>query len=148
MSLALWMLLGFAFWTLLLMVIGIGVYRWTMIFRGAAELTSFPGDVPHGSVAYRRLVRAHANCLENLPVFAVIVLVGAITGLHPAGTDALAALTMGARIVQSSVHMLFPERNATVAVRFSFFLVQAAAMLAMGALLAHAAGPAPLHGRP
>jgi len=103
-SLAFWMLLGFVTWTLLLMVIGIGVYRWTMIFRGAAELTSFPGDVPHGSVAYRRLVRAHANCLENLPVFAVIVLVGAVTGLHPAGTDALAATTMGALLAHAAVH--------------------------------------------
>jgi len=138
-SLALWMLLGFATWTLLVMTIVIGAYRWALIFRGAAELTSFPGDVPHGGVAYRRAVRAHANCLENLPVFAVIVLVGAITGLHPAGTDALAATTLGARIVQSSVHMLFPERNATVAVRFSFFLAQVVAMLAMAALLAHAA---------
>lgn len=142
-NLALWMLLAFATWTLLLMVIGVGAYRWAMIFRGAAELTSFPGDVPHGSVAYRRVVRAHANCLENLPVFAVIVLVGAVTGLHPAGTDTLAAMTMGARIVQSSVHMLFPERNATVAVRFSFFLAQAVAMLVMVALLARAAVHAP-----
>jgi len=147
-SLALWMLLGFATWTLLVMTIGVGVYRWALIFRGAAELTSFPGDVPHGSVAYRRVVRAHANCLENLPVFAVIVLVGAVTGLQPAGTDALAATTMGARVVQSLVHMLFPERNATVAVRFSFFLAQVAAMMAMLALLAHAAVHAPLHGGP
>ena len=139
MSLALWMLLGFATWTLLVMTIIIGAYRWGLIFRGAAELTSFPGDVPHGGVAYRRAVRAHANCLENLPVFAVIVLVGAVTGLHPTGTDALAATIMGARIVQSSVHMLFPERNATVAVRFSFFLAQVVAMLARAALLAHAA---------
>jgi uncharacterized MAPEG superfamily protein len=69
------------------------------------------------------VVRAHANCLENLPVFTVIVLVGAVTGLHPADTATLAAATMGARIVQSSVHVLFPERNATVAVRFSFFLL-------------------------
>jgi uncharacterized MAPEG superfamily protein len=139
------MLLGFATWTLLVMSIGIGVYRWAMILRGAAELTSFPGDVPHGSVAYRRVVRAHANCLENLPVFAVIVLVGAVTGLHPAGTDVLAAMTMGARIVQSSVHMLFPEQNATVAVRFSFFLAQVVAMILLVALLAQAAVHAPLH---
>src|SRR5215469_13603605 len=140
------MLFGFATWTLFVMVAGIGVYRWLLIFRGVAELTSFPGDVPHGSVAYRRAVRAHANCLENLPVFAVIVLVGAVTGLHPAGTDALAVTTLGARIVQSSVHMLFPEQKATVAVRFSFFLAQVAAMLLMGVLLAHAAVHAPLRG--
>ena len=140
------MLFGFATWTLFVMIIGIGVYRWAMILRGVAELTSFPGDVPHGSVAYRRAVRAHANCLENLPVFAVVVLVGAVTGLHPAGTDALAVTTLGARIVQSSVHMLFPEQKATVAVRFSFFLAQVAAMLLMGVLLAHAAVHAPLRG--
>lgn len=139
MSLALWMLLAFATWTLLVLAIGVGVYRWALIFRGVAELTSFPGDVPHGSVAYRRIVRAHANCVENLPVFAVIVLIGAVTGLHPAGTDALAATTMAARLAQSSVHMLFPERNATVGVRFSFFMVQVVAMLAMGALLGDAA---------
>jgi uncharacterized MAPEG superfamily protein len=140
------MLLAFATWTLLLMTIGVGVYRWVLILLGAAELTSFPGDTPHGHVAYRRVVRAHANCLENLPVFAVIVLVGAVTGLHPAGTDALAAMTMGARIVQSSVHMLFREQNTTVAVRFSFFLVQVAAMIVMSALLAQAAVHAPLLG--
>jgi hypothetical protein len=74
MSLPLWMLLGFAGWTLLVLLAGVGVRRWLLIFSGQASLTSFPGDTPHGSPAYRRATRAHANCVENLPVFAAIVL--------------------------------------------------------------------------
>jgi uncharacterized MAPEG superfamily protein len=79
------------------------------------------------------------NCLENLPVFAAIVLVGSVTGLNSPGMDALAVMTMGARVAQMSVHMLLSERNATIAVRFAFFLVQVLAMSSMGFLLARAA---------
>jgi hypothetical protein len=43
---------------------------------------------------------------------------------------------MGARLVQSSVHMLFVERSTTVAVRFSFFLVQYVAIAWMGVSVA------------
>lgn len=139
MSLSLWMVLCFAGWTVLVLIVGVGVRRWTSILLGKADLTCFPGDVPHGSAPYRRAVRAHANCLETMPVFAAIVLVGAVTGLNPPGMDALAVTTMGARVAQTSVHMLFPERNATIAVRFSFFLLQIVAMVVMGVLLAHSA---------
>jgi len=51
---------------------------------------------------------------------------------------ALAVAVLAARIVQSSIHMLLPETNTTVALRFSFFFIQIAAMIAMGILLATA----------
>jgi hypothetical protein len=38
---------------------------------------------------------------------------------------------MAARIAQSSVHMALPETNATVGLRFSFFLIQIVTMIAM-----------------
>jgi len=135
MTLSLWMLLGFAGWTLLIMVVGVGTYRWLLIFRGEAALTSFPGDVAHGSTAYRRITRAHANCIENLPVFAVIVLVAAVARINPPPMDALAAATLAARIAQSSIHMALPESNVTVALRFTCFLIQVFTMGAMGWLL-------------
>jgi uncharacterized MAPEG superfamily protein len=135
MSLSLWMLLGFAAWTLLIMVVGVGTHRWRLIFKGEAALTSFPGDVAHGSPAYRRITRAHANCIENLPVFAVIVLVASVAQINPPPMGSLAAVTLVARIAQSSIHMFLPESNATVAVRFTFFLVQVFTMSAMGYLL-------------
>ena len=139
MSLSLWMVLAFTGWTMLVLIVGVGVRRWTSVLRGEADLTSFPADVAHGSVPYRRAMRAHANCLENLPVFTAIVMVSAVTGLNPPGMDALAVTTMGARIAQTSVHMLLPERNATIAVRFAFFFLQIIAMSVMGLLLARSA---------
>jgi uncharacterized MAPEG superfamily protein len=135
MSLSLWMLLAFAGWTLLTLLAGVGVRRWLLILQGQAALTSFPGDAPHGSPAYRRATRAHANCLESLPVFGAIVLVAAVLGLRSRALDVLAVVTMVARIAQTLVHMLLPERNATVAVRFAFFLCQLVAMVAMGVLI-------------
>ena len=135
MTLPLWMLLGFAGWTLLIMVVGVGTYRWLLIVKGEAALTSFPGDVAHGSPTYRRIIRAHANCIENLPVFAVIVLVAAIAQINPPPMGGLAATTLAARIAQSSIHMALPESNATIAVRFTCLLVQLFAKSAMAYLL-------------
>jgi uncharacterized MAPEG superfamily protein len=139
MSIPLWTLLGFAGWTIAILMFGIGVRRWTLIFSGRAALTSFPGDMPHGSTAYRRAVRAHANCVENLPVYAVLVLLSAVTNIVAPIMDVLALTVIGSRIAQSLVHMLFKETNTTVAVRFGFFFVQLLAMTAMGAVIAIAA---------
>ena len=136
MSLSLWMLLAFAGWTLLVLLLGVGVYRWTLIFSGRAVLTSFPGDTPHGAPIYRRATRAHANCIENLPVFAAIILVASAAGLTPPHMGQLAVAVVVSRVIQTSIHVLFPESNLTVGFRFSFFTVQALAMIAMGALLA------------
>jgi uncharacterized MAPEG superfamily protein len=139
MTLSLWMLLGFAAWTLAVLMIGVGVYRWRLILTGEAALTSFPADAPHGSPAYRRAMRARANCVENLPVFAAIVLTAAVAHRHTASLDQLAVAILAARVAQSSVHMALPETNRTVAVRFSFFLSQVAAMIAMLVIVARAA---------
>lgn len=139
MTLSLWMLLAFAGWTLLTLLVGVGVRRWSLILTGKADLCSFPGDTPHGAEPYRRAVRAHANCVENLPVFAAVVLTAAAARLDPPGFGALAAATVAARVVQTSVHMLLPVSNPVVAARFTFFLVQVLAMIAMGVLVVLAA---------
>jgi uncharacterized MAPEG superfamily protein len=130
------MLLAFACWTLLVLLVGVGIRRWLLIFQGQAALTSFPGDTPHGSQAYRRAMRAHANCIENLPVFSAIVLVGAFAQRLTPTTDMLAIVFMAARVAQTSIHMALPETNATIAVRFSFFLIQIVAMIAMAVQIA------------
>ena len=139
MTLALWMLLAFAGWTVLILLIGVGIYRWSLILTGRAQLSSFPGDTPHGAEAYRRAVRAHANCIENLPVFAAIILTAAAAHLDPPNFGALAAVTVAARVAQSSIHMLLPVSNRMVAARFLFFLIQVMTMIAMGVLIVLAA---------
>src|SRR3954454_18501702 len=91
MSIPVWAVLAFATWTIAILMLGVGVYRWSLILAGKAELKSFPGDEPHGSPLYRRAVRAHANCVENLPVFAAIVLAEQAAGAHSSTLDILSA---------------------------------------------------------
>lgn len=141
MSTPLWVLLAFACWTLVVLMIGVGIRRWTLILTGQAQIADFPGDVAHGSTPYRRAVRAHANCVENLPVYGAIATVAFAAQATGPILDTLAIVVMAARVCQTFVHMAFAETNATVSVRFSFFLVQVVAMLWMAAEIArHAYG--------
>src|SRR5688500_4234378 len=71
---SLYSLLGFVVWTLLVVMGGIGLPRISAVLARRAPPKSFVEDVPHGSERYRRTMRAHANCVENLPVFAALVL--------------------------------------------------------------------------
>ena len=139
MSLSLWMLLGFAGWTVLVLVAGIGTRRLGLVFTGEAGMASFPADVPNGSSGYRRAMRAHANCVENLPIFGAVVLTANAVGLRSAEIDGLAVIVLSARVVQSLIHMGLTERDGTVTVRFTFFMIQLAAMIWMGALIVAAA---------
>jgi len=119
-----WMLLGFATWTALLLLFTIGIYRWSRIFTGRVPIRNFPADAAGGDEWYRRATRAHANCIENLPVFGAIVFalhVGKVTGTL---VDALALAVLFARIVQSLVHVCFVHTNTVASVRFGFFFVQ------------------------
>jgi uncharacterized MAPEG superfamily protein len=139
MSIPVWALLAFATWTMAILMLGVGVYRWSLILAGKAELKSFPGDEPHGSPLYRRAVRAHANCVENLPVFAAIVLAAQAAGVHSSMLDVLSAAAVAARVMQTSAH-LASGSNTAIAVRFTFLSVQLAAFVWMGALVVlHAA---------
>jgi uncharacterized MAPEG superfamily protein len=124
MTVPVWMLLGFAMWTLLLLLFTVGIYRWSRIFTGRVAIRNFPADAAGGEDWYRRATRAHANCIENLPVFGAIVF-----GLHAAGVsgtpvDALATTVLIARICQSLVHTCFVHSDAVASWRFGFYFVQ------------------------
>jgi uncharacterized MAPEG superfamily protein len=128
-------LLAFAVWTLLVLFGSVGVYRWSRILSGRARLTDFPADAPEGADWYKRAMRAHANCVENLPVFTALVVVVLATGSKSPLLDALAVAVVAARVCQSLVHVGLPQSQAVIAVRFSFFLVQALSMLAMAGVV-------------
>ncbi|HPG92982.1 MAG TPA: MAPEG family protein, partial [Dokdonella sp.] len=72
----------------------------------------------------QRLARAHANCLENLPIFAGLLLIAIATD-HIAITDPLAYLFIGARVFQSLVHLASVSSTA-VTIRFTAYSVQIA----------------------
>ena len=118
------MLLGFAGWTVALLASTIGIYRWALIFAGRAAVNGFPADAPEGADWYKRAMRAHANCIENLPVFAAIVIALHVSGAGGAAADFASIAILAARIMQSLVHVCLPQTSAVVTVRFSFLMVQ------------------------
>ena len=124
MSVPTWMLLGFATWTALLLLFTVGIYRWGRILNGTVAIRSFPADAAGGEEWYRRATRAHANCIENLPVFGVIVFGLYVSHVGGPLVDALATTILIARICQSLVHVCFVHTNTVASVRFAFFFVQ------------------------
>jgi uncharacterized MAPEG superfamily protein len=122
-------LLGFALWTLLLLMFTVGVYRWRLIFSGGAEIHTFAADAPTGADWYRRATRAHVNCVENLPVFGSIVLVLSLVGVKGQLVDVLCCVVLAARVCQTSVHVGFVQTARAVSIRFSFFTLQLVSML-------------------
>jgi len=136
MTTPLWVFLAFAMWTIAVLLVGIGIRRWTLIFTGRAQLTDFPADIAHGTPAYRRAVRAHANCVENLPVFGALAVTAFAAQAQAPILDALAVTFLAARIGQSLTHMLVTETNTTILIRFLFFLAQIVCMIWMAAEIA------------
>jgi len=123
-TLPVWMLLGFATWTALLLLFTVGIYRWSRIFAGRVAIRDFPADASGGEEWYRRATRAHANCIENLPVFGAIVFALHVANVDGPFVDALCTTVLVFRVFQSMVHVCFVHTNLVASVRFGFFLVQ------------------------
>lgn len=136
LSIPAWVLLGFAAWTLLTLMLSVGVYRWTRILTGRASIGEWRADEQQGSEWYQRAMRAHQNCVENLPVYTAIVVAHVVTGVTGGTLDVLAVTIMGARVCHTLVHLSFPQTNFVAGIRFLFFFVQIVAMAAMGIIIA------------
>ena len=135
MSFPLWMLLGFALWTAAILMFAIGGYRFSRILTGRAGMASFPADGREGAGCYQRAMRAHANCLESLPIFTVVVFALYASGTSGLLADRLAAIVLAARVCQSVVHISTEQTHRVVTIRFSFFFVQLACFIAMAGLV-------------
>jgi hypothetical protein len=48
MTLPLFILIGFSTWTRLLLVLTVGVHRWSLILSKRAAINAFPPDAPQG----------------------------------------------------------------------------------------------------
>ena len=138
MTTPLWCLLGFAAWTLLL-VLGVVTWRSAMVLRGEKAANEFLAGVPHGPELYWRLNRAHLNAVENLPVLAAIVLVAHVAGVQSGAFDALALVHLGARVVQTLCH-LASNAVPVVMVRFTGLMVQLGCLVGMVAVLVKTTG--------
>ena len=116
-------LVAFIAWTLLLLTLMEAV-RTQLVLRRKVRANGFTPDNANLSPFMQRLARAHANCLENLPIFGGLLLVAIATG-NTSVTDPLAYLFLGARVFQSLVHLASVSALA-VTIRFTAFAVQMA----------------------
>lgn len=117
-------LLLFAAWTLALMFIYVG-YRVALTLTFKKKANSWPRDGADADPAIiKRAHHAHLNAVENLPVFAAIVLAAAVIG-KSAVVDAVAAWVLYLRLAQSTVHLI-GTGPALVFVRANLFLLQVA----------------------
>jgi uncharacterized MAPEG superfamily protein len=133
-------LTGFTAWALLLLVL-MEIIRTKLVATNAVRANGFTPDNANLSPFMQRLARAHANCVEGLPVFGGLIVVALIANKSSI-TDQLAYVFLTARIVQSLIH-LWSVSAAAMTFRFAAFAVQ----MAIGVywafrLLRVAAGPA------
>ncbi len=139
MNIPVLVLLGFATWTLVILSVGVGGYRWALILSGRASVAGWRADAPQGADWYQRVMRAHMNCVENLPVYGAIVVALTVAGLQSPLVDRLSETMLAARIGQTMVHVALRQTNAVVSVRFTLFSIQLICMFAMAAAAAAAA---------
>ncbi len=98
-------LLGLVAWALVLVFLLVN-QRGLMVLTGKMKVNAFAPDGSNTPSAFgQRLVRSHANCLENLPLQAAVLLYAMHAG-QTALTDPLALLLLGARLFQSAMHLI------------------------------------------
>lgn len=114
-------LVGYAGWTLLL-ALAIVMFRTVLTLKKERRANEFAPSGDDVSPFSGRLCRAHANCYENLPIFAALILLALVTG-NAAITDPLARWVLVARVSQSLVHLSSTSEIA-VSLRAGLFLVQ------------------------
>lgn len=123
MSPTVWSLTGFIAWALALLVL-MEAIRAGLVLSRRVPADGFDPANSRQSPFMQRLARAHANCLEGLPIFGGLMLVAIVTE-RTAVTDSLASALLVARIAQSSIHLVSVSRNA-ITLRFAAFTVQMA----------------------
>jgi len=121
MSKTAYALTGFVSWALLLLVL-MEVIRTSLVMTGKVAANGFTPDNANLSPFMQRLARAHANCVEGLPIFGGLLAIAIMTSRTDI-TDPLAFWLLGARIVQSIIHLASTSPVA-VSLRFTAFAVQ------------------------
>jgi len=112
---------GFALWTLLLVFISVN-WRVVEVLRGKGINSWGRNDGIPVPAIVMRMQHAHLNCLENLPIFAVIVFAAAFMGKSTV-VDSLACYVLAARIAQSLVHLIGTSQGL-VFIRATFYVAQ------------------------
>jgi len=124
MTVPVWMLLGFATWTALLLLFTVGIYRWSRIFCRTGADTQFPGRRRRGrgmvsarDTGSRELHRKPSGFRRDRLWTSGCQRDGNMGGrARGGGSDRPDLPVAGAR--------MFRHTNTVAAVRFAFFFVQ------------------------
>jgi len=111
----------FISWALGLLIV-MEVIRTYLVISGKVAANGFTPDNAGLSPFMQRLARAHANCIEGLPIFGGLLGVAILISKTDV-TDPLASTLLAARIVQSIIHLVSTSQVA-VSLRFTAFTVQ------------------------
>lgn len=111
----------FIAWALALLVL-MEVLRSHLVLTGRVPSNGFTPDNAKLSPFMQRLARAHANCVESLPLLGGLLLLALATGQQLV-TDPLALWLVLARVVQSTIHLASLSVLAVNA-RFAAFALQ------------------------
>lgn len=114
-------LLAFIAWTLALLILMESIRSYLVISK-KVPANGFDPNNSTLSPFMQRLARAHANCLEGLPIFGGLLAVAMMTG-QTAVTDPLAYALLAARMLQTGLH-LYALSPSAVTLRFTAFFVQ------------------------
>jgi uncharacterized MAPEG superfamily protein len=97
-----------------------------------AAIREFAYPEMKGRDWYKRAMRAHGNCVENLPVYGAVVVAIVASGIRAPMLDLLACVMLGARVVHSVIHVAFEQTSKVLVARSSFFTVQIVCIAWMG----------------
>ncbi len=123
MTIPLWTLAAFVAWTLfvLLLLLAARVHH---LSQGGS--TSDFGR-PDETKLIWRLFRVHSNCIENLPLFAGVVLIISLRDVGSTAIDTLSITYFLARLSHSIVHIFGWDPR----IRFAFLLFQIVCLLGL-----------------
>ena len=129
-------LTAFISWALALLIL-MEILRTKLVIAKKTVVTSFVPDNSNLSPFMQRLARAHANCIEGIPIFGGLMLIAIATD-RTSVTNSLALVLLAARITQSLIH-LSSSSSTAINLRFLAFAVQVgiAVYWCYGLLLGH-----------
>ena len=97
--------------------------------RGILGAVGYPGDPKPQSPCAQRLIKAHANAVENLVVFATLVLCAAALGISGSTLALVAMVYFWARVVHALAYTFAVPWVRTLAFALGFFAQMAVAWL-------------------
>ncbi|TXI78789.1 MAG: MAPEG family protein [Cupriavidus sp.] len=127
--------LYYVLWTIVLVLI-YAVPRVPLALFTDRTIDSWERNKPvNDAPFFQRAKGAHLNSLENLPAFAVVVIIATLMG-KSAVVDGLACYVLYARVAQSVVHLI-GNSSALVPPRAILFVAQVLLVAYMALMLLH-----------